>query len=138
MDCEKLLNIDLKALSDLVNDMQFHGVVLAIYNIANNGFGQAALHGQLILGHTAFTQQFPQPPANRLSFSFMRSSPVSFPLGFVRVQSCEKFIVGAVIDFPQFYQNAGTDVQFTSFVLGIGGAANVASPPLQFRAQFLL
>lgn len=49
---------------------------------------------------------------------------------FVFIQPREELFVPTPVDFPQFDQNTGSDIQLTGFVLGIGGAANVAAAAL--------
>ena len=43
-----------------------------------------------------------------------------------------------MIDFPQFNQHTGPDIQLTGFIFGIGSPANVTATPLQLGAQLFL
>lgn len=63
---EEFRNGDLKALTDLVDDPQLHGIVSALNNIVDGGFGNAAFGKQLILCHSVLAQQFLQPQAHSL------------------------------------------------------------------------
>ncbi len=57
---------------------------------------------------------------------------------FFHIKTRKEIVIGAAVYLPQFNQNADADVQLAKFVFFIGGAPNVASPALQFRADFLL
>ena len=46
------------------------------------------------------------------------------------IQACKKFIIAALIDFPQFNKHAGPDVQLTGFVFCIRSSANIAAASL--------
>ncbi len=57
---------------------------------------------------------------------------------FFHIKPHKEIVIGAAVYLLQFDQNTGADVQLTKFVFLIGSAADVASPALQFRTDFLL
>ena len=56
----------MKALAQLVDDPQFDGIVGAVDDIADGGFGDAAADEELVLGHPMLRQQLRKPHAHRL------------------------------------------------------------------------
>ena len=62
----------------------------------------------------------------------------AFHLLLLCIQAHKEIIILASIDFLQFDDNAGSNVQFSGFVFRVGGASDIASTPLQFRTQLFL
>lgn len=50
------------------------------------------------------------------------------------IKAIEKLIVGAAINFSQLNQYTCSYIELPSFIFSIGGPADIASTPLQFRA----
>ena len=63
---EKLRNADRKPLADFVNDPQLHGIVGAVDDVVDGGFGDTAAGEQLILGHFLFLKKLLEPFADCL------------------------------------------------------------------------
>jgi hypothetical protein len=74
----------------------------------------------------------------------MRKVAGSLPIGrepllfVVDVKPLEEVIIGALVNFPQFDEDTGADIQFPGFVLGIGSPTNIAPSALQFGTQLFL
>ena len=59
-------NVDLKALAQLMNQAQLHGIVGAIDDIADGRLGHSAFHIKLILCHISLAQELFQTGTDRL------------------------------------------------------------------------
>ena len=66
MENRKFRQADGKALTQLVQDAEFHGIVCAVHNIADRRFWDAALCRKLVLRHSTRLHQLCQPQTDRL------------------------------------------------------------------------
>ena len=64
--CEEIGNVDIQSLADFVNHAELHGIVGAIDDVADRGFGHAAAHIKLILRHMPLSQKLLEPCADCL------------------------------------------------------------------------
>lgn len=53
---EKFGNANLKSLADFMYDAKFYRIIRTVENVMDGGFGNAAFHIQLVLGHIVFLQ----------------------------------------------------------------------------------
>ena len=77
----------------------------------------------------------PSPTENKKQARFR--GPVGISLFFL-IQSSKELVVTTLINFPQFNEYAGADVQFSRLILGVCGSANIASTALKFGTELLL
>ena len=54
------------------------------------------------------------------------------------IQTFEKGIITAFVEFSKFNNDTGTDIQFAGFVFCIGGSSDIAATALQFRTDLFL
>ena len=78
--CEEVGQVDLQALTQLVNNTEFHGWIGSVDKIADGGFRNAAFHIELIRRHASLAEQFGQ----------------SFADGFVQLHSLSLLVHGTV------------------------------------------
>jgi hypothetical protein len=56
----------------------------------------------------------------------------------MHIQAIKEIIVGTSVKLSQLDDDAGTDIQFTGFIFGIGRPSDVAAPALKLRANLFL
>ena len=54
------------------------------------------------------------------------------------IQPGEEIVVTASVDFPQFDDDTGSNIQFTRFIFGVGGSSDVTTPALSFGTELFL